>query len=88
MQLWAWMVCPEMSAYVIGGGYLAGAYFFARTSGGREWHRVGVGFLATTVFASMLWHRWWRALNGHVRSQSWRGPPRDSESGGISGAAE
>ena len=54
MQLWAWMVCPEMSAYVIGGGYLAGAYFFTRTSRTREWHRVGVGFLATTVFASLL----------------------------------
>lgn len=54
MQLWAWMVCPEMSAYVIGGGYLAGAYFFARTSRASEWHRVGVGVLATTVFASLL----------------------------------
>ncbi len=54
MQLWAWMVCPEVSAYVIGGGYLAGAYFFTRTSRAREWHRVGVGFVATTVFASLL----------------------------------
>jgi hypothetical protein len=54
MRLWAWMVCPEMSADVIGGGYLAGAYFFTRTSRAAEWHRVGVGFVATTVFASLL----------------------------------
>jgi hypothetical protein len=54
MQLWGWMVCPEMSAYVIGGGYLAGAYLFTRTARAREWHRVGLGLLATTVFAGLL----------------------------------
>lgn len=54
MRLWGWMVCPHMSAYVIGGGYLSGAYFFARTSRSRSWHRVGVGFVATTVFSAVL----------------------------------
>ncbi len=54
MRLWGWMVCLHMSAYVIGAGYLAGAYFFTRVSRSREWHRVGVGFVATTVFSIML----------------------------------
>ncbi len=54
MQLWSWMVCPSMSALIMGAGYLAGAYFFTRVSGAREWHRVGVGFLATTVFGTLL----------------------------------
>jgi hypothetical protein len=54
MRLWGWMLCPHMSAYVIGGGYLSGAYFFARTARSRAWHEVGVGFLATTVFSSIL----------------------------------
>ncbi len=54
MTLWSWMVCPHMSAFVLGGGYLSGAYFFTRTSQAREWHRVGVGFVATTVFSAVL----------------------------------
>lgn len=54
MTLWSWMVCPHMSAFVLGGGYLSGAYFFTRSSTAREWHRVGVGFVATTVFSTML----------------------------------
>jgi hypothetical protein len=48
------MVCPHMPAFVLGGGYLSGAYFFTRTSRAHAWHRVGVGFLATTVFSTVL----------------------------------
>ena len=54
MQLWSWMVCPEMNAMLMGGGYLSGAYFFTRVARAKEWHRVSVGFVATTVFASTL----------------------------------
>ena len=54
MTLWSWMVCPHMSAFVLGGGYLSGAYFFTRTSAAHEWHRVSVGFVATSVFSTML----------------------------------
>ncbi|MGH9279937.1 MAG: hypothetical protein ACRD12_17800 [Acidimicrobiales bacterium] len=54
MRLWSWMVCPEMSAMIMGGGYLSGAYFFARVTREKQWHRVGAGFVATTVFASVL----------------------------------
>ena len=54
MRLWSWMIRPEMSALVMGAGYLAGAWFFGRVAATREWHRVAAGFVATTVFTSLL----------------------------------
>jgi hypothetical protein len=54
MQLWGWMVCPSMSALIMGGGYLSGAYFFTRVAKARQWHRVSAGFVATTLFSSIL----------------------------------
>ena len=54
MRLWSWMICPEMSALVMGAGYLAGAWFFGRVAATREWHRVAPGFVATTVFTGLL----------------------------------
>ena len=75
MQLWSWMVCPEMNALIMGGGYLSGAYFFTRVARAKEWHRVSVGFVATTVFASVLMivtvlH--WDAFNyDHVSFWAW-----------------
>ncbi len=54
MRLWSWMVCPDMNALVMGGGYLAGAYLFVAVRKAREWHRVAACFVAVTVFASLL----------------------------------
>ncbi len=75
MRLWAWMVCPEMSALIMGGGYLAGAWFFSRVVASRQWHRVAVGFVAVTVFASMLLLttiRHWDVFNhNHVSFWAW-----------------
>lgn len=53
-ELWAWEIQPTMTARVMGAGYLAGAYFFYRAATVRQWHRIRVGFVAVTVFASML----------------------------------
>jgi hypothetical protein len=75
MRLWGWMVCPHMSAYVLGGGYLAGAYLFTRAARSGGWHQVSVGFVATTAFSTMLlavtiWH--WDTFNhGHVSFWAW-----------------
>ena len=75
MRLWGWMVCPHMPALVLGGGYLAGAYFFTRAARSRAWHEVGVGFIATAVFSTMLLlvtalH--WDVFNhGHVSFWAW-----------------
>jgi hypothetical protein len=77
MRLWSWMICPEMNALLMGGGYLAGAYFFTRVARAREWHRVGVGFVAVTVFSTLLMiatvlH--WSGFNhDHVSFWAWLG---------------
>ena len=74
-QLWSWTVEPSMSALIMGGGYLSGAYFFARTARSGEWHRVGVGFVATTVFSSVLLAttvlHWDRFNYAHVSFWAW-----------------
>ena len=54
MLLWGWMVCPSMSALIMGAGYMSGAYFFTRAARGKEWHRVSAGFVATTLFSTLL----------------------------------
>lgn len=53
-RLWAWTIPSQMTAMLMGGGYLAGALFFARAARSRRWHRLGPGFLATTLFTTML----------------------------------
>jgi hypothetical protein len=74
-ELWGWMVCPEMSGLVMGGGYLSGAYLFTRITRAREWHRVSAGFLATTVFSSILLAttilHWNRFNHDHVSFWAW-----------------
>jgi hypothetical protein len=75
MRLWSWMICPEMNALLMGAGYLAGAYYFTRVARAKEWHRVGAGIVAVTVFATMLMiatilH--WSAFNhDHVSFWAW-----------------
>jgi hypothetical protein len=74
-ELWGWMVCPSMSGLVMGGGYLSGAYLFTRVARSREWHRIGVGFAATTVFSSILLAttvlHWSRFNHDHVSFWAW-----------------
>ncbi|MGI8808560.1 MAG: hypothetical protein ACR2KK_12080 [Acidimicrobiales bacterium] len=52
--LWGWTIQSRMSCMFMGGGYLAGALFFARAWRAREWHRIGPGIVAVTVFAGLL----------------------------------
>lgn len=74
-QLWAWEMHPTMTAMVMGGGYLSGAYFFYRAATVRQWHRIGLGFIAITVFATMLAiatvTHWDRFNHGHVSFWAW-----------------
>jgi hypothetical protein len=46
----AWTILPRTSAILIGAGYTAGAYFFARLLMDKKWHHVQAGFLPITVF--------------------------------------
>ncbi|HWC12540.1 MAG TPA: hypothetical protein VG455_15125 [Acidimicrobiales bacterium] len=74
-QLWAWEMHPTMTAMVMGGGYLSGAYFFCRVATVDQWHRVGLGFVAITAFATMLaiatLLHWDRFNHGHVSFWAW-----------------
>jgi hypothetical protein len=51
---WAWEIRPSMTAYIMGAGYIAGAYFFVRVARATRWHRVHVGFLPITAFTAFL----------------------------------
>jgi heme/copper-type cytochrome/quinol oxidase subunit 4 len=74
-KLWAWTVAPSVVPMIMGGGYLSGAYFFSRVATIREWHRIGVGVLATTVFATLLglatFLHWSRFNHDHVSFWAW-----------------
>ncbi len=50
----AWTVLPRTSALLMGAGYTAGAYFFARVLTDRRWHRVQAGFLPITAFTACM----------------------------------
>ena len=74
-QLWAWTISPTMTAMLMGGGYLAGAYLFLRVTTTKQWHRVGVLFPAITVFTTLLLLatliHWDRFNHGHVSFWAW-----------------
>jgi hypothetical protein len=74
-ELWGWTIKSRMSAMFMGGGYLAGALFFARASRATEWHRLGPGIVATTVFATILgvttFVNWDQFNHGHVSFWAW-----------------
>lgn len=76
-ELWSWTINPEMTAVFMGAGYLAGSYFFVRAATVREWHRVGAGFVAITLFASLLLVatvlHWDRFNHDHVSFWAWLG---------------
>jgi hypothetical protein len=53
-RLFAWTIRPTMTPMVLASAYLGGAYFFVRVLWERRWHTVKTGFLAVTVFATLL----------------------------------
>jgi hypothetical protein len=50
----AWTIDSTMTAMLMGAGYGSALYFFVRVLTERHWHRVGLGFLATTLFTWMM----------------------------------
>ena len=50
----AWTIQPTMTAMLMGAGYGSALSFFVRVLVERRWHRVGLGFLPTTVFTWMM----------------------------------
>ncbi|MFN2608787.1 MAG: hypothetical protein ABR511_13005 [Acidimicrobiales bacterium] len=73
--LWAWTIHPTMTAMMMGGGYLAGAWFFLSVARESEGHRALAGLLGTTVFTTLLLLatilHWDRFNHGHVSFWAW-----------------
>jgi hypothetical protein len=53
-RLFAWTIRPTMTPMVLASAYVGGAYFFVRVLRERHWHAVKTGFLAVTLFATLL----------------------------------
>jgi len=75
----AWTIKPRMTPLLMGAGYIAGAYFFVRVflTGRRivPWHRVTLGFLPVTAFATSMAVatvlHWDRFNHQHVSFYAW-----------------
>lgn len=50
----AWEIHPDMTPMIMGAGYIAGAYFFARVVMEKRFHRIHVGFLPVTSFTIFM----------------------------------
>ena len=76
-RLWAWTIAAQMTSMVLASAYLGGAYFFVVAARGGHWHEIGTGFLAVTVFASLLGvatiRHWDKFAHGHLSFWLWAG---------------
>jgi hypothetical protein len=74
-ELWAWTIEPDMTSMFMGGGYLAGAWFFARVARARSGHQALPGLVGTSLFATMLLAatvlHWDRFNHDHVSFWAW-----------------
>ena len=50
----AWEIHPDITPLIMGAGYIAGAYFFARVYMEQRFHRIHVGFLPVTAFTIFM----------------------------------
>jgi hypothetical protein len=75
--LFAWKIQPSMSAMMLGSAYAGGIYFFTGVLRSKEWHKIKVGFLPVTTFASLLGIatilHWDKFNHGHVSFFAWAG---------------
>ena len=53
-KLFAWEIKPPMTAMMLGSAYAGGIYYFTSLLLTREWHKIKVGFIPVTSFASIL----------------------------------
>jgi hypothetical protein len=74
-SLFAWTISSSMTARMLASAYLGGAYFFLRLLWGKRWHEVKTGFVAVTVFATLLGvatiMHWAKFNHGHVPFWIW-----------------
>jgi hypothetical protein len=53
-KLFAWEIKPPMTAMMLGSAYAGGIYYFSGLILTRQWHKIKVGLIPVTVFASIL----------------------------------
>ena len=74
-QLFAWGIKPPMSAMMLGGTYLGGAYFFTRVFLGKRWHTIKLGLPAVGAFVTYLGIatilHWGNFNHGHISFYLW-----------------
>jgi hypothetical protein len=74
-KLFAWTIKPQMTAMMLGATYIGGAYFFVRAIFSQQWHRVKLGFLPVTAFASFMGIatiiHWDRFNHSHIAFWTW-----------------
>jgi uncharacterized membrane protein len=74
-KLFAWTIKPQITAMIMGAGYISGCYFFIRLALGGRWHWFTVGFLPVAVFTwftavATLLH-WDRFNQSHLSFYIW-----------------
>ena len=73
----AWEIHPDLTPMIMGAGYIAGAYFFARVFMESRFHRVHIGFLPVTAFTIFMavgsFLHLDRFLQDHVAFWIWMG---------------
>jgi hypothetical protein len=76
-RLFAWKLQPSMSAMMLGAAYAGGIYFFTAVLLTKEWHKIKVGILPVTTFASLLGIatilHWDRFNHQHISFVAWSG---------------
>ena len=74
-QHFAWTIRPPMTPMIMGAGYVAGAYYFARMAIARRWHHLGRSLPAVSVFAFVMAVvtvlHWDRFNHSHLAFQLW-----------------
>jgi len=53
-RLFAWEIKSPMTAMMLGSAYAGGIYYFSGLLLIRQWHRIKVGLIPVTIFASIL----------------------------------
>lgn len=76
-KLFAWKLQPSMSAMMLGAAYAGGIYFFTGVLRYKQWHKIKVGFLPVTAFASLLGIatilHWEKFNHSHISFFAWAG---------------
>lgn len=74
-KTFAWTIRPTMTPMMLASAYIGGAYFFGSVLTSKHWHKIKVGFIPVTAFASILGVatllHWDRFNHSHISFFTW-----------------